>query len=214
MLTLPTKPDSSSLANLVSTLACGGCCPIGHKIQSKEDYQVCLTLLTNSTAFSCKLGAKSKRPGIGESITIEFVEPVSLDEIQIVNGFAYTDYYTKNNRVKSILLTQTASKHFQQKEYVLADGVQNWQPIHFDLPQTAQTLTIKITSVYKGAKYDDTCIGDIRLLTRERLFRLKMSHRSKPRRKKIQSCCLKTKPAILKKNFLPCRRRRLFVFTE
>ncbi|MBO4319355.1 MAG: nicotine adenine dinucleotide glycohydrolase [Treponema sp.] len=121
--------------------------------------------------------------GIGESITIEFEEPVSFDEIQIVNGFASKDYYEKNNRVKSILLTQTASKmeikdwdsetskyrvenknHFQQKVYYLDDGVPDWQSIKFDLTQTAQTITIKIQEVYKGEKYDDTCLDDIRLL--------------------------------------------------
>lgn len=121
--------------------------------------------------------------GIGESITVEFSEPVSFDEIQIVNGFASKDYYMKNNRVKSILLTQTATKrnpakyvyenggshmeikkHYQQKEYTLEDGKAEWQSIHFDLPQTAQTLTIKITDVYRGEKYDDTCLDDIRLL--------------------------------------------------
>ena len=102
--------------------------------------------------------------GIGESITVEFNEPVSFDEFQIVNGFASKDYYKKNNRVKSIVLTQVAKKHFQQKEYTLEDDKPDWQSIKFALPQTAQTITIKITGVYKGTKYDDTCLDDIRLL--------------------------------------------------
>ncbi|MBQ2529647.1 MAG: hypothetical protein II547_05280, partial [Treponema sp.] len=121
--------------------------------------------------------------GIGESITIEFSEPVSFDEIQIVNGFASKDYYKKNNRVKSITLTQTASKlevkdwdseksqyktetknHFQQKVYYLEDDKPEWQSIKFELPQTAQTITIKINEIYKGEKYDDTCLDDMRLL--------------------------------------------------
>jgi hypothetical protein len=121
--------------------------------------------------------------GIGESLTVEFAEPVSFDEIQIVNGFASKDYYEKNNRVKSITLTQTATKmevkdwdseksqynvetknHFQQKVYFLEDGIPDWQPIKFELPQTAQTITIKINDIYKGEKYDDTCLDDIRLL--------------------------------------------------
>ncbi|MBR0495255.1 MAG: nicotine adenine dinucleotide glycohydrolase, partial [Treponema sp.] len=102
--------------------------------------------------------------GIGESITVEFSEPVSFDEIQLVNGFASKDYYKKNNRVKSIVLTQVAKRHFQQKEYTLLDDKPTWQSINFALPQTAQTITIKITDVYRGSKYDDTCLCDIRLL--------------------------------------------------
>lgn len=108
--------------------------------------------------------ADENGPGIGESITVEFSEPVSFDEIQIVNGFATKDYYKKNNRVEKILLTQVANKHFQQKEYTLKDDVETWQSIKFDLTQTAQTITIKILDVYAGSKYNDTCLDDIRLL--------------------------------------------------
>uniref|UniRef100_UPI00388FE519 discoidin domain-containing protein n=1 Tax=Treponema sp. TaxID=166 RepID=UPI00388FE519 len=39
--------------------------------------------------------ADQKGSGIGESITVEFAEPVSFDEIQIVNGFVSKDYYLK-----------------------------------------------------------------------------------------------------------------------
>lgn len=108
--------------------------------------------------------AQQDGPGIGESVTIEFAEPVTFDEIQLVNGFVYKDYYLKNNRVKSFLLTQTAGEHFQQKEYTLQDNTQEWQSIRFELDQTAQTLTLEITGVYDGSTYDDTCIGDVRLL--------------------------------------------------
>ncbi|WP_242457106.1 NADase-type glycan-binding domain-containing protein [Treponema zioleckii] len=106
-------------------------------------------------------------PGIGESVTVEFAEPVSFDEIQIVNGFVsekWPNLYKDNNRIKGLLLTQVAREHFQQKEYTLADDVPDWQSIKFELPQTAQTLTFKITDVYKGNKYDDTCLDDVRLL--------------------------------------------------
>lgn len=108
--------------------------------------------------------ADQKGSGIGESITVEFAEPVSFDEIQIVNGFVSKDYYLKNNRVKTLRLTQVAKEHFQQKDYTLKDNVQDWQSIKFDLLQTAQTLTLEIREVYKGSKYDDTCLDDIRLL--------------------------------------------------
>ena len=108
--------------------------------------------------------AEEDGPGMGESITVEFAEAVSFDEIQIVNGFATKDYYLKNNRVKKLLLTQVAGQHFQQKEYTLRDKKDGWQSISFDLPQTAQTITLKILDIYSGSKYDDTCLADIRLL--------------------------------------------------
>ncbi len=103
-------------------------------------------------------------PGIGESITIEFSEPVSFDEIQFVNGFATKDYYLKNNRVKKVQITQVAKKHFQQKSYVLKDNCETYQSIKFPLLQTAQTITLKIEDVYKGNKYDDTCLDEFRIM--------------------------------------------------
>lgn len=105
--------------------------------------------------------------GIGEVLTIEFSEPVSFDEIQVVNGFAHSehpDYYLKNNRVKKIKLTQVAGEHFQCKSYELKDECPDWQSINFEYTQTAQFVTIEIEEIYPGNKYDDTCFDDIRFL--------------------------------------------------
>jgi hypothetical protein len=103
--------------------------------------------------------------GIGESITLALSEPLSFNEIQLVNGFSSgSDYYHKNNRVAKITLTQTAGEHFQQKQYTLQDDQEGWQSIRFDLTQTAQTVNFRIDEVYKGYKYDDTCFSDIRFL--------------------------------------------------
>ncbi len=103
--------------------------------------------------------------GIGESLTIQLAAPVSFDEIQIVNGFVHEgDYYNKNNRVAVLTITQVAGEHFQQKKYQLKDKVETWQSVKFDLPQTAQTITLKIEAIFKGFRYDDTCISDFRLL--------------------------------------------------
>lgn len=110
--------------------------------------------------------AEKNGPGIGQSITIVFSGPVSFDRIEIINGFAsktHPDYYMKNNRVKKIQITQTADKHYQQGTYNLADNAPRWQPIVFNHPQTAQTIVLKIADVYKGDKYDDTCIAGFRL---------------------------------------------------
>ena len=111
--------------------------------------------------------AEKNGPGIGQSITIVFSGPVSFDRIEIINGFAsktHPDYYKKNNRVKKIQITQTAGKHYQQGTYNLADNAPRWQPIVFTHAQTAQTIVLKIADVYKGDKYDDTCIAGFRLI--------------------------------------------------
>ena len=102
--------------------------------------------------------------GIGEAVTVEFSEPVSFDEIQIVNGFATDESWEINNRIKTVQITQVAGEHFQRKDYELLDGVMDWQSIKFALPQTAQTIEFKIVDVYKGTKYQDSCLDDVRLL--------------------------------------------------
>ena len=103
--------------------------------------------------------------GIDQALTIGFAEAISFDEIQIVNGFAgANDLYLKNNRVKTILITQVAGKHFQNQDYPLSDKQPTWQSIKFRLDQTAQTVTFTIKDIYPGYKYDDTCLSDIRFL--------------------------------------------------
>ncbi len=108
--------------------------------------------------------------GIGESVTVEFTEPVSFDEIQIVNGFATRESFAINNRIKKITITQVAGEHFQQKEYELADNVMGWQSIKFELPQTAKTIELKISDIYRGTQYRDTCLDDFRLLYRGKVI--------------------------------------------
>jgi hypothetical protein len=141
-------------------------------------------------------------PGIGESITVELEAPVSFDELQIVNGFASgNDLYGKNNRVKGILLTQTAGKHFQQKDYVLKDNVPGWQSVKFDLLQTARTITIKITDVYRGSKYNDTCLCDIRLLYKGKAIPFKNVERIKAVQEENSRYALKNSAEDFRKRF-------------
>lgn len=105
--------------------------------------------------------------GIGETITIEFSEAVSFDEIQVVNGFAsskHPTYYKINNRVKTIELTEVADKHKLTGEYSFVDNTEDWQSVKFPYPRTAQILELKIKDVYRGEKYDDTCFDEIRFL--------------------------------------------------
>lgn len=140
--------------------------------------------------------------GIGESITIGFEEAVSFDEIEIVNGFASgNNYYTKNNRVKKILLTQTAGKHFQQKEYVLKDNTPTWQSIKFPLDQTAKTITIKILDVYKGEKYDDTCLDCFRLKYKGKVIPFKNVEALKEAQEKNSIYMLENSKDDFKKQF-------------
>ena len=104
--------------------------------------------------------------GIGQTLSMSFAYAISYDEIQIVNGFAgANDLYNKNNRIKTIQISHLAgTSHFQNAEYELQDKSPTWQSIKFAQPQLAQSVNFGIKDVFRGNKYDDTCLSDIRFL--------------------------------------------------
>lgn len=100
-------------------------------------------------------GAKGN--GIGESITVEYKNPVT--GISILNG--YTDInnmklFKENSRLKEISIKdwdsgKTYNVKFEDKVY--------FNYIHFD--SSTKKITITIKDVYKGTKYTDTCVSAI-----------------------------------------------------
>lgn len=95
--------------------------------------------------------------GIGEYLDIEF--KYESDEMQILNGFVdFTrmDLYSKNSRVKTLLIESENPKF--SKEYELEDIVK-YNVIN--LPAKTKKVRMTIKDVYKGDKYDDTCISSI-----------------------------------------------------
>lgn len=95
--------------------------------------------------------------GIGEYLDIDF--KYASDEIQILNGFvdfSRKHLYRANSRVKKILVESEDPKF--AKEYELEDVVR-YTPVR--LPEKTKKIRITIKDVYKGDKYDDTCISSI-----------------------------------------------------
>lgn len=119
-----------------------------------------------------------KGPGLGESLSFQFAEPISFDEIQIVNGLARTkQLYEANGRVHKLIVTELYGKLFQKRECELQDGVVGWQSIKFDKAQTASSINFTIKAVYQGKKYEDTCISDIRFLYKGKVLKYKDARR-------------------------------------
>ena len=82
----------------------------------------------------------------------------------MLNGFISlnrSDLYEKNNRVEKITISGMTSK--AKKEVLLLDTA---KPQYIDLSDFSNNEEIKlvIQSVYKGSKYDDTCIAGIILM--------------------------------------------------
>lgn len=107
--------------------------------------------------------------GIGEYLTITFETPIIFDEIWILNGFSHKDYYKKNNRVKSLNIGFLDGDIGSTGDFTLEDDGEKYQSIKLEEPVLTTAVVFTITDVYRGEKYDDTCIGEI-------IFRYKGSH--------------------------------------
>ena len=95
--------------------------------------------------------------GIGEKIKADFSEPVRA--FTILNGYVdplHPDYYKKNSRVKKLKVIDTENNktyYFNLEDIVIEQ--------HFRLEERTQHLEFEIAEVYKGDKYQDTCISGL-----------------------------------------------------
>lgn len=98
--------------------------------------------------------------GIGEWIQKSFFQ--KGDKLLLLNGYVdpnHPDYYYKNSRIKDVqVITEYGSKIC-----TLSDSPQ-LQVINLD-KRINSYVRLRIESVYKGTKYDDTCLSYFCLLT-------------------------------------------------
>lgn len=97
--------------------------------------------------------------GIGEWISFENNVAKEISYIQIKNGYTKNEeVFWANNRLKKIRI------EFSNDDpiiVILKDGYERGNNVY--LNKTVKTTSLKITilDVYKGQKYDDTCISEI-----------------------------------------------------
>jgi hypothetical protein len=92
-----------------------------------------------------------KDSGIGESITIKLESPTPVKTLHIKNGMGIAMYWAANNRIKELKINGMS--------YTLKD-MPEFQTV--TLPGARVTeVKLEIVSVYKGSKYDDTCLAEI-----------------------------------------------------
>jgi hypothetical protein len=107
----------------------------------------------------------AKGAGIGEWVELELARDAAGLEIQngfsmsrwAVEGKSIDTYYEKNNRVKELLYESKDGSTRGKIE--LEDSNDHLQSFPLALPKGIYRFTIG--SVYKGSKWDDTCLGEI-----------------------------------------------------
>ena len=98
-----------------------------------------------------------KGPGIGGTIEVEFKR--ETDHVMILNGavdIARLNLYKDNNRLRRVLVKGGDGAF--AIEYTF-DDIVKFHKISF--PEEVSKITITILDVYKGKKWDDTCVSAI-----------------------------------------------------
>jgi len=96
--------------------------------------------------------------GIGEWIKFGFATPKKIKAINILAGYAKTEtVYFNNNRVKEMKVI------FSDGEAQTANLTESkdFQRILIDRDRPTQFVKLEIRDVYRGRKFDDTCISEI-----------------------------------------------------
>ena len=95
-------------------------------------------------------------PGIGESVTVGFAQPVTVDEIQFEPGCFWPEYWKQNYRVKQLevkLDDKTFTANFNDQMVV--------QSLKLPSAVTFTTAVFTIKDVYPTTKWEDTAISEI-----------------------------------------------------
>jgi hypothetical protein len=94
--------------------------------------------------------------GVGETLVYRFSSPVHLIRIDLVNGYAKTPTLrAANGRIRGVLIT-TDSRTLRA---TLSD-TRSRQRLEQDVGLTRK-VTLRVTSIYPGARYSDLALTDI-----------------------------------------------------
>ena len=114
-------------------------------------------VIDNNPATAWVEGEKGN--GIGEWIDFAFFNPINLNTIRIINGYAKSDaLYAANNRVKKLKID------FDDGTLLVAelkDGTMEPQLIQISNQKVVERVRLTILEVYPGSQYHDTCISEI-----------------------------------------------------
>lgn len=151
---------------------------------SKNAYSV-ENLYDNDTDTAWVEGKKDS--GIGESVKLNINESGGdstarkITGLKIINGYAKSkDIFYKNNRVKKMKITTGQSiltenpddpedyavfVNKEQEKIITLEDTMKPQIINIDSEGFTNYIICEILEVYKGTKYNDTCITEIQPIT-------------------------------------------------
>jgi hypothetical protein len=105
-------------------------------------------------------GQGANGDGIGEWIVADFPKRLPISSLQVLNGYhKNAGIFARNNRVRDL---EIISSEGERKLVRLADDA-DLQTIALDFSQDCKWIQLIIRSVYRGQKYRDTAISELRV---------------------------------------------------
>jgi ankyrin repeat protein len=111
--------------------------------------------LINETPDSWSEGEEGS--GIGVKIKFTFKRTMEIDFVNIKNGFGDSEYFKANNRVKELRVSDGRGN----SEIIELEDTDVFQKIRFENVYKTDYLEFEILEVYRGSRWDDTCIDEI-----------------------------------------------------
>ena len=102
-------------------------------------------------------------PGQGEWLMAEFLEPGGYEvyRVGLLGGYSKGELFKKNNRIKaaSLIFSNGSSQRIELEDK------EAMQFFEID-PVKTEYVKLVIEEVYRGSKYDDTCVSEFEIYTR------------------------------------------------
>jgi len=101
------------------------------------------------------------------TLTIRFKNPVTFDEIRIMNGFGRNEeLFKKNNRIKKMLIGVSPIEtgkydNDPEEESVSFQDIKEFQSVKLSKMYSAKQVRFITEEIFKGTKYNDTCITEL-----------------------------------------------------
>jgi hypothetical protein len=106
-------------------------------------------------------GQGDRGDGVGEWLIVEFAKREPVSSIQILNGYhKNAGIFARNNRVRVLEIVTSEGR----RKTVTLDDDAGLQTVNFDDGSECKWIQFIIRSVYRGSKYRDTAISELRIV--------------------------------------------------
>ncbi len=103
---------------------------------------------------------KSEDGGRYAKIKVTLQNTTKISSVAMINGWSYKSYYEKHNRAKIVrIVFDDYTSYF----WHLKDSKKRFQEFTLPKPHKSRTITFYFHAIYRGTKYDQLAIPELRI---------------------------------------------------